>query len=416
MSVGKLRSWSLAQAFVLGAAVSAAAGCSSTPPSAEASGDDITDVQHTSTKGQTIGNCWVYATVGWAESLNKSATNADADFSETYVSYWDWFDKIAGGTTDLNPGGFWGDAIEILGRRGVINEGDFIPEESAAANSVRQKTALNAIKESIANGALKDPQAKRNGAIVRQELDKAFGLNADVIAMLDNVFGKAGERTLDRNYASGALPGGAPIKRTSEIPAALTNRQGGTKVGTLADAIGSRASGTSAWQGLRDGEFAWGTLTYPKDNRRQYLKRAQRALHARQPVLMIWSVDFNALDPQGRFMEAPATPSEIGSHMTVLEDYQVENVPGFGTLPAGVDEQRPEALNAALDDSATVTFFRIKNSWGDYKSVPDFSSRGYHDLYLKYLDGPIKNCPKDKPNECRDIVPLQELILPRNER
>ncbi|MER3404079.1 MAG: hypothetical protein C4289_01925, partial [Chloroflexota bacterium] len=78
--------------------------------------------------------------------------------------------------------------------------------------------------------------------------------------------------------------------------------------------------------------------------------------------------------------------------MVAMSDYQIENVPGFGTLKAGVDETRPEALQAALSPSAKIEFIRIKNSWGSYRRDREFVLPGYHDLYMRYLDGPIKEC------------------------
>ena len=47
-----------------------------------------------SVKRQSIGNCWIYASVGWVESLHLRATGEVYDLSETYVSYWDWYEKL----------------------------------------------------------------------------------------------------------------------------------------------------------------------------------------------------------------------------------------------------------------------------------------------------------------------------------
>src|SRR6478609_1596321 len=37
----------------------------------ESNYDEVTDVSHTIVKNQSIGNCWVYATSTWIESLRK---------------------------------------------------------------------------------------------------------------------------------------------------------------------------------------------------------------------------------------------------------------------------------------------------------------------------------------------------------
>lgn len=103
--------------------------------------------------------------------------------------------------------------------------------------------------------------------------------------------------------------------------------------------------------------------------------------------------------------------------MVVMEDYEVTDVPGFGTLKAGVKETRPEALAAALSDSAKISFIRVKNSWGSYRSDRGFSLPGYHDLFMQYLNGPVKQCDENadgSPNaaSCWNTVPLQDVVLP----
>ena len=52
-------------ALLLGFLFSAACGVAS--EEASTSEDAITDVPHTAVKEQTIGNCWLYASVAWAE-------------------------------------------------------------------------------------------------------------------------------------------------------------------------------------------------------------------------------------------------------------------------------------------------------------------------------------------------------------
>ncbi len=103
--------------------------------------------------------------------------------------------------------------------------------------------------------------------------------------------------------------------------------------------------------------------------------------------------------------------------MVVVEDYQINDVPGFGTLPAGVLETRPAALEAALSSEASIEFIRVKNSWGSFRPDRQFVLPGYHDLYLKYLNGPVKKCaerPDGTPDttRCSDHVPLWDVVLP----
>ena len=102
--------------------------------------------------------------------------------------------------------------------------------------------------------------------------------------------------------------------------------------------------------------------------------------------------------------------------MVAISDYQAEGVPGFGTLPAGKVETRPEALEAALGDAVTIPFIRVKNSWGPTGASSELAVSGHYDLYLRYLDGPIKVCLDEKGekdlSKCTDQTPFKELVLP----
>jgi hypothetical protein len=37
---------------------------------------------------------------------------------------------------------------------------------------------------------------------------------------------------------------------------------------------------------------------------------------------------------------------------------------------------------------------------------------GFHDLYMKYLDGPVKHCAEGSTTNCWDDVPLNDVVLP----
>jgi hypothetical protein len=357
------------------------------------SDDPITEIDQSQVKRQSIGNCWIYATASWSESLAKRADAAhrDFNFSESYWTYWHWFDQIANGEISSKPevstGGSYAISSEIITRYGLMNEGDFIAEEANEEMSYHQKWANDAINASLATGALATPAARRNRALVRSELDKAWGLTPQVVAQLDGVFGKSVTKTLDRT----AVTTGSTVKRASEIPVLVPNASTHQRVhATLQDALGKRAAGTD-----RSGALAWKLASYPSASdphgRREFFKRMQRAMADHAPVIMSWYVDFNSLDDQGRFFQPPAKPGRQGGHMVVLDDYQITNVPGFGTLQAGVDAT-PAQLTAALDDNAQITFLRIKNSWGTFRPDRQFSLPGYHDLYMAYLNGPVKHC------------------------
>ncbi|MBX3187527.1 MAG: hypothetical protein KF819_10955 [Labilithrix sp.] len=408
-------------ALLLAAGASLAGGCAVAADEGddefEASTDAITDVNHSSVKRQSIGNCWLYATASWAESLNKSATrgNAEMNMSESYWTYWHWFDQIANGSAsrEISTGGWYATAAEIINRYGIVAEGSFIPSEANDEMSLRQKTALDKINASIKSGALSTPEARRDRALVRRELDTAWELSSNVRSQITRVFGASVSRTLDRSTVSTSF---TSIRRASSIRVELRDPQTRQPVtATLQDALGTR---TTSW-GPREGRFAWQMTSYPTSAaaRRNTLIRVQKAMHDRQPVIMSWFVDFNALDPQGRFAAPPATPGRQGGHMVVVEDYQINDVPGFGTLKVGQLETRPEALEAALSPAAKIELIRVKNSWGSFRPDRQFVLPGYHDLYMKYLDGPVKRCSENadgttNTNNCYDDTPLNDFVLP----
>jgi hypothetical protein len=230
---------------------------------------------------------------------------------------------------------------------------------------------------------------------------------------MNAIFGQGYDRSLDMEGPP--LPAGSPIKSARDISVMVAaNNSATTQRATLADAIGERAF-EQGW-GRRHGPLAWNEHDYPTNpaEQRAFLKRVQRALHARQPVVISWFIDFAALNGAGEFRAPPQSHGRQGGHVTLLEDYEVENVPGFGTLKAGVEETRPQALEAALSDTAKITFLRSKNSWGSGAGpVPAFS--GYLDLYLAYLHGPVQKCdrPEGATQEtCVAHQPLWTIALP----
>ena len=37
---------------------------------------------------------------------------------------------------------------------------------------------------------------------------------------------------------------------------------------------------------------------------------------------------------------------------------------------------------------------------------------GYHDLYMKYLNGPVKQCAEGSTTNCWNTVPFNDIVLP----
>lgn len=379
----------------------AAVGCGGDDAAQDS--NDVTDINNSKVKNQSIGNCWIYASVGWVESLRLTHAGEELNLSESYITYWHWFEQIHGGgagerqlaTLDskdgasmLGTGGWWGVAVELMNRYGLVDEGKFIPAEAEEARSARQGSAQKAIDASLKSGVLSTAEARRNAETVRAELDKAWGLTPEVIATLDTVFGKDVSNTL--YDASLELPEEGGIRRVGSLE---VGHDKSGKALTLADAIGAPVY--SSWgPPSRKGTYAWNDKSYPSNAsaRRAFQVELQKAMHNRLPAIMTWFVDFAALKSDNSFREVPAAPGRQGGHMTVVEDYQINDVPGFGTLKAGELVTDPATLEAALAPEAKLEFIRIKNSWGSSLS-PDPNQgdalKGYYDLYMKYLDARI---------------------------
>jgi hypothetical protein len=382
-----------------------------------ASVDDVTDVSHTAVRRQSIGNCWLYAAVGWVESILRRQTNAENNISESYLTYWDWYEKIqrgdfegSGGALEIQTGGHWGSAVDLMLRRGIVAEGDFLPEEAALEMSAAQSRALGIINESLRNGALKSAEARRNRTLIRTELNRAFGISTAVIAKMDGLFGADGARTLSTTNTDWAqhprtINAGTWRSRTSATRRSVK----------LADLMGTNRS---SWDpDKREGAYAWNGVAYPSwsaTERTNVLRRVARALNDGHPVAISWLVDFNALNNNGTFALSELTtrgPGRQGGHLTVMEDYAVTNAPGFGDLDFGAlsAEQRAAAVNG------TISRFLIKNSWG--ASRPDRASQnGYYVLDMAYLNGPIRwssgtPAPGTTPSYS-SRTPLSSFVLP----
>lgn len=417
--------WMLAAMLAL--ATSGAVGCATPTDDNIVSGedqsskDDITQVDHTKVKRQSIGNCWLYATTSWLEAMNKAATGEERDTSESWLTYWHWFEQIANGNAgdEISTGGSYSTAADLILRYGLMNEADFIPSEKNKEMSARQDSALKALNTSLKEGALSEPSARRDRALVRGELDRAWGLSNALTKRIDSVFGRSVQRTLDRSPFAVAAAARNKVIPPSAFEAKLKDPQTGEFViKTLADAVGQ----SNGWWYPREGAFAWQEVSYPRNmtERRAFWKRVQAALHDEQPVITSWKVDFNALTRDSKFSKSTLDergPGSQGGHMTVMHDYQAE-VPSIGLLKAG-EQATPEQMAAALADDTKIQFVRVKNSWGGIRPDrwDDAVVPGYHDLEMEYLDGPIQSCVQDDLgrsdlSNCYMMTPLWDVVLP----
>ena len=414
-----LRSLALALALALALSLgsSLAIGCaapSDQGPVASAS-DDIVDVPQTEVERQSIGNCWIYAHASWLESMHKAATGESFDVSQSYWTYWHWFDQISAGTAgQISTGGNWQTANGIVRKYGLSPERSFVVADTESEMSARQASALAAVNESLANGALETSAARRNKALVRKELDRAWALAADVTATLDRVFGPDVSRTFS-STTSRADASGTDLLRGDDFVVSYPSTPGGVV----------------AQHRLTQAMSEWRQVYYAGIDRRVFQQRVQRALHDAQPVVITWFVDFNALESRDGALRGSFNlvtlnelgPGRQGGHMTVIDDYQAKLADGR-VLAAGttLDPTKPEEktlLAAALLPSTEIELFRVKNSWGAARPDRAFSPGmpGYHDLRFDYLDGPVKKCVTRDGNtdtsSCTSTtVPLQNVVLP----
>jgi hypothetical protein len=408
----KLRSLALSALFALAIP---AVGCV-----ADTSGEDIevdeneiVNVPQTDVERQSIGNCWLYSHASWIESMHLSATGESFDLSESYWTYWHWFDQIAGGwATKISTGGNYTTANNILRKYGLMRDVDFLPIDAEGEMSHRQKEALDALNESLKSGALSTPEARRDKRILRQEMDRAWGIAPEVTRTLDRVFGPSVTRT----FTGSANPRFTRIVRAQDFDV------------SYASAPGQPRTTKKLSQAMSE----WRQVHYSRSSGRSFLQRVQRAMHDEQPVIITWFVDFNAME--NRYNErrgsfnmstlADFGPGRQGGHMTVLQDYQARLADGT-LLEAGVtldkeDPEQAELLDRALDASTEIEFLRVKNSWGAARPDRAFAPGmpGYHDLHLDYLNGPIKRCTTtadgetDTENCPFDHTPLSNVVLP----
>lgn len=388
-----------------------AAGCAVRSDATTSDENEIVNVPQTDVERQSIGNCWIYAHASWIESMHLTATNEAFDLSQSYWTYWHWFDQIAGGfATKISTGGNWSTANGIVRKYGLMAEQDFVALDTETEMSARQAQALEKLNLSLASGVLSTQAARRDKTTVRREMDAAWGLSPDVSAMLDRVFGEAVTRT----FASPTTPAdatGSSIVRAADFAVAYPA------------GAGRPADRKTLSQAMTE----WRQLYYGSTDRRAFLLRVQKALHDAQPVVITWFVDFNAMENRDTPLKgsfnlrtlAEFGPGRQGGHMTVLEDYQAR-LPD-GTILAAGETLAPNdpRLAQALDPRTEVQLLRVKNSWGAARPDRAFAPGmpGYHDLHLEYLNGPVKRCVErdgdtDTSNCPFDHTPLQNVVLP----
>lgn len=331
----------------------------------------VVDIPQSQVKWQSIGNCWVYAAVGWIESQVLKHTGQELNISESYLSYRYFESQLMSGRimTEVRTGGFWQESKRLVLTYGLINEGDFIPAEGDNTFSAAQDRAVKYLNNSLQNGFLKDD---RSAAMVRAELDAAFGVN---LADVQSKIYKASDLVLGLN------PDGSLKTIDSEI-------RGWNRVNFPIDYVN--------YPSESELPVVKGSLTSAQKN---ILQRVKRALNDGHPVVMNWWVDFNGLDENGIFSLENVVEKGSGRqgyHQTVIEDYVVSGVNletgesfFFGEGDVTFEQKRIAELYGEIE------YFVIKNSWGGAErlnrpSYARFGEKGYSRLEASYLFGWMK--------------------------
>ncbi len=346
----------------------------------------VTDVAHTTVKRQSIGNCWIYAQATWLESKLLSASGQELDVSESYWTWWNWYDQLVGSSVrEVETGGFWGTSARIIMKHGFVLENDFIPSEGGVEMSLAQAQALETINTALKPGGVLARRSRRTPARVRQVLDQAFGSN---MAQSELVARSANATIIGKNLLGQDI--------------------------TLAQALAGDAN--SKWnvvsfEGLTGKETA--ITQEVQDSRTALLKRVRRALNDKHPVVMSLMIDFNALDvTDATFKKGQVDERGVGrqgGHMVVLEDYTVNNVPGFGHIGEG--DLSADQKAAAVDGD--VELLVAKNSWGKARADRGLTD-GYTRFDAAYLFSQLawKNGEEAADDDISYYTTLTDFVLP----
>jgi hypothetical protein len=384
------------QAFAgLGIAVLAGA-CSSAPDADVASRrDDVTSVAPPPPVQQSIGNCWVFATNAWIESMSARPVGAAAvDLSEAYVSFLYWLDQISappapftrGTLFKLRATGSWGIAADLLTRFGWMPEAKFLDVATTSTFADRHQTAFEAVQHEIDHGVLQTEAARADRRLVAETLFKAWKLDGEVIDDLTKAFGEAFDRDLVNGHATIA---GTRVHRLDEITVGWG--AGGDRV-SAQDLFGSLPEGEDPFTGLRDGPYAYSDVKPPgsEDKVRAYVRRVQKSLNQDLPVVMSETSDDSDLDGTGTYQK-PADgilTDQWYDHAVMVFDLSVMTT-RYGLLAAGTKETRPDAIAASLLDDSQVLALRARNSyWGRYADgsiIPFAGGTAVNDYSLEYL-------------------------------
>lgn len=404
-----LRSWILAGLSAL------AVGCSPTAADdgAAARNDDVTSVAETPAKDQSIGNCWIYATLGWVESLHLAHSGESLNLSESYLTYLAAFTRLTSDEFvfdirgEWNTGDFFGQGAELIARYGLVDEAAFIASEATLDRSTRQEKANAAIIAALRpGGQLATKEQRRDPAIVRKVLDDAYALPPAIVDLMTKTFGA----DLSRTRQKGArLPTAGFHDPATMIVAKLAN---GHAV-TLDEAIGE-LDPTRPVSSVRDrkerrGPYAWQRVELEDPAARgAAVLRLKKTLNAGFPVPIDWYPAWDSMRRDDGSFHAPVR-GEGGWHASLAHDYQIE-IAGGRVLAAGTPVTDPALLDATLAPSSKIQFLRMKNSWG--REIGPLSARGYTDAAWDYLTWEFERARIDYDEKKTTGIAMSAFVLP----
>jgi hypothetical protein len=375
--------------------------------------DDVTNVSQTPVKDQSIGNCWLYATLGWVESLHLAHSGEELNLSESYLTYLAAFTRITAGEFVFDPRGEWntgdffGQGAELVARYGLMDESAFIAAEATLDRSARQERANDAIIAALAPGGALDSADKRADArAVRAVLDAAYALPQEIVDVMTKTFGADLARTRQKGAR---LPSDGFHDPAKMIVAKLAE---GHEV-TLDEAMGeldpAREVSSVRDRKERRGPYAWRRVELEDASARdEAVLRMKKALNAGFPVPIDWYPAYDSMRmPAGSF-HAPVR-GKGGWHASLAHDYEIEVADGR-VLPAGTPVTDAALLRETLDPSSKIKFLRMKNSWG--REIGPLAARGYTDAMWDYLMWEFSRARIDYDEKKVEGIALGAFVLP----
>jgi hypothetical protein len=411
-----IRAWrsGLAGLVSLVGCAALASGCSTEATTGAGTSDqDITTIPETTVKDQSIGNCWIYATLGWVESLHLAHANETLDLSESYLTYLHAFTRITTGEFvfdkrgDWNTGDFFGEGAELIARFGMMDEAAFIASEAGLTRSARQEAATKAIALALKTGGeLGTPEARKDPAKVRKVLDAAFALPQPIVDALTNAFGA----DLSKTRGHGAKLGAAGFRDPAKM--IVAKAKNGHAV-TLDEAMGELdpARPVSAVRDRKErrGPYAWQRVEL-EDAQAQAgaILRLKKTLNSGFPVPIDWYPAFASMREGDGSFHAPVR-GEGGWHASLVHDYEIE-IAGDRVLAAGTAVTDPALLEQTLAPSSTIKFLRLKNSWG--RETGPLGARGYTDAMWDYLMWDFERPRIDYDEQPTRGVAISAVVVP----